>query len=241
MQPTSVAVFPEPPPVLSSVEGRASEDLEVIRWSEPTVEMNLVLDERLAQCAGRTGRHILRLWWGSNTTAVLGCGDKPEVALNLDECKRRGVGWVKRITGGGTVLQTPGVFNYSYAAPDSGNLDLRRVFEQGAQLVIHALAQFGVNARQRGTSDVAVDGRKISGSAQARKWKAILLHGTLLVDIDRELMEAVLRRPHKEPDYRNGRAHSDFVVTLADLGVVADGKLVEDALTSAAVQVFGRV
>ena len=209
--------------------------LEIISRSEPTVEMNLAVDERLAQESAQTGKRILRFWWGSETpTAVLGCGDKPEAALDIDECARRGVGWVKRVTGGGTVLQTPDVFNYSYTAPESGCFDMKRVFEQGAELVIGALEQFGVSAQQRGISDVAVGDLKISGNAQARKWKAILLHGTLMLGIDRELMEAVLRHPHKEPDYRGGRNHSDFIVTLNDLGIIANRDQVEEAFMAAA-------
>lgn len=202
---------------------------------------NLAIDEQLAQSAGQTGRRILRLWWGSSPTAVLGCGDKPEKALNLDECERRGIGWVKRVTGGGTVLQTPEVFNYSYTAPDSGRLDTGRVFEQGAKLIIYALARFGINAQKRGISDVTVGDLKISGNAQARKWRAVLLHGTMLIDMDRELMEAVLKHPFREPDYRNGRAHSDFIITLNDLGVVASEAQVENAFASAAVEAFGHV
>jgi lipoate-protein ligase A len=217
----------------------STEALEVISWSEPTVQQNLAVDERLAQEAGRTGRRVLRLWWGSGTIAVLGCGDKLEKALNLEECAHRGVAWLKRITGGGTVLQTPGVFNYSYTAPDFKRFDMDRVFEQGAQLIVRALAQLGVSANMRGISDVAVGDLKISGNAQARKWKSVLLHGTLLVDIDRELMDAVLKHPSKEPDYRNGRAHGDFVVTLDDLGVAAGRTEVENAFSSAAIEVFG--
>lgn len=215
-----------------------SGDLEVIRWSEPTVEMNLAVDEQLAQAAGRVGRRVLRLWWGGRATAVLGCGDKPEVALNLDECRRREIGCARRVTGGGTVLQTQGVFNYSYTAPDVGRLDMQRVFEQGTQLVVRALAQLGIDARHRGTSDVAVGDRKISGNAQARKWRAVLLHGTLLVDVDTKLMEAVLRHPLKEPGYRQGRSHRDFVITLAELGVPATNAEVETAFTMAAQELL---
>lgn len=232
MQPSSVA---EPP---RHRLARSPANIEVIRWSEPTVEMNLALDEKLARCAGQTGRRIVRLWWGGDPTVVLGCGDKPESALDLEECRRRGIGWVKRTTGGGTVLQTPGVLNYSYTAPDPGCLDVRRAFEQGMRLIVRALAGLGVDGQHRGTSDVVVGDRKISGNAQARKWRAILLHGTLLVDVDRDLMRAVLKHPLKEPDYRRGRAHSDFVVTLDDLGIAADRVLIEDVLASAAVEAF---
>jgi lipoate-protein ligase A len=209
-------------------------DLEVIRWSEPTVEMNLAVDEQLAQCAGRTGRRVLRMWWGSNPTAVLGCGDKPEVVLNIDGCEQLGIGWVRRISGGGTVLQTPGVFNYSYTAPDHGRMDVRRTFERGAELIVGALAQFGVCAQQRGISDVAVGDLKLSGSAQARKWHSVLLHGTVLVDIDYDVFEAVLRHPPREPCYRRGRLHRDFLTSLRDQGVRASFVDLEQAVADAA-------
>lgn len=210
------------------------DDLEVIRWSEPTVEMNLALDEQLAKCAGQTGDRVLRLWWGSNPTVVLGCADKPEVALNVDECERRGIGWVKRVTGGGTVLQTPGVLNYSYTAPDPGNLDIKKTFEQGARFLGRGLAGLGIEAHCCGISDIAVGDRKISGNAQARKWRSILLHGTVLVDVDFELIEAVLKHPAREPDYRSHRSHRDFLVTLRDLGVAASREEMEVAFARAA-------
>jgi len=195
-----------------------SREPEVIVRSEATIQANLALDESLAREAGATGRCVLRLWWGSGPTAVLGCADKPEKCLRLDECRRRGVDWATRVTGGGAVLQTSEVFNYTLTAPDPNRVDIHRIFEWGGAYVIRALSKLGVRAERRGISDVAVDGRKISGSAQARKWKATLLHGTLIVDLDRELLEAVLKQPLKEPDYRAGRSHRDFVTTLADLG-----------------------
>jgi len=210
-------------------------DLEVIRWSEPTVEMNLAVDEQLARCAGETGRRILRLWWGSKPTVVMGCGDKPDTSLNIDECEKRGIGWVKRVTGGGTVLQTSGVLNYSYTASDPGCLDIRKTFEQGADFVTSGLAQLGIESWHCGISDVAVGDRKISGNAQARKWRSILLHGTVLVDIGFDLMEAVLKHPAKEPDYRQRRDHREFMVTLRELGVTLCAVDIEAAFAQAAV------
>ncbi|MCE5322041.1 lipoate--protein ligase family protein [bacterium] len=233
MQPDNVVEYQQMRHICSSG------NLEVIRWSEPSVDANLKIDAQFAQCAARSGNRTVRLWWGSGPTIVLGCGDKPELALNLDECRKRGIEWVRRITGGGTVLQTPGVFNYSYTAPSGGRMDMDRVFRQGADLIIKVLARFGVNAWQRGVSDVAVGELKVSGNAQARKWKSILLHGTLLVDIDRKLMEDVLKYPSKEPDYRDGRSHSDFIVTLKELGAFSDPVILEKAFASAAVEVFG--
>lgn len=208
--------------------------LEIHRWSEPTVAANLAVDEALAREAGAAGRRVLRFWWGGPPAVVLGRSERPEQVAYLDACERLGVPVLQRVTGGGSVLQTETVFNYSLTAPDPGNLDIHRRFAQGAALLVETLRLLGVEAQPRGISDVAVGERKISGNAQARKWHAILLHGTLLVDLDRELLEAVLRHPPREPEYRRGRPHGEFIITLRDLGVPALRQDVEIACERAA-------
>jgi lipoate-protein ligase A len=42
----------------------------------------------------------------------------------------------------------------------------------------------------------------------------LLYHGTLLVEFPLELITACLRTPPRQPDYRQGRPHSDFVTNL---------------------------
>jgi lipoate-protein ligase A len=208
--------------------------IEVVSWSAPTVAENLAIDESLAASASKDQRRTLRFWRGGPVTAVLGCAEKPETALNLDECNRLGIDIVKRVTGGGAVLQSPGVFNYSYTAPDGGILDIHKMFQKGAELVISALSELGIEAHHRGISDVAVGNRKISGNAQARKWHAVLLHGTLLFDMDSRLLESVIMHPTREPDYRQGRLHSEFIVTLKHLNPSISVIDVEHAFQAAA-------
>lgn len=227
-------------PQIESLEDNCLEDiccfydLRVVRTSEPDIVMNLAIDEHLAKEAAATGRRTLRLWWGDIPSLVLGCGDKPEMALDLEECKCRGVGWIKRITGGGTVLQSRGVLNYSYTAPDPGGLDIKKTFEYGARFIISGLAEFGIDACYRGISDAAVGERKISGNAQARKWRSILLHGTVLVDLDFDMLTAVLKHPAREPDYRRGRDHRDFLTTMRNLHVSASQEAIEQAFARCA-------
>lgn len=91
----------------------------------------------------------------------------------------------------------------------------------GARLLIGALARLGLAAEAQGTSDVAIGDLKISGNAMARRWGGLLLHGTLLHDLDLELVEACLRHPPKEPDYRRRRGHREFLTTLRWQGVAA--------------------
>lgn len=207
--------------------------IQIIRYSAESVEENIALDEELARDASRSGRKILRLWSGGPTAVVLGCSDKPDRAVYADVCEKMGINVLKRVTGGSAVLQSERVFNYTLTMPDTGRLDIHKVFILGTGMLINALSIFGIDARHKGISDVAVGDLKISGNAQARKWKAVLLHGTLLADIDYELLEAVLKHPDREPDYRKGRSHRDFIVTMRDLGVNASLPEIEDAVVEA--------
>ncbi len=139
------------------------------------------------------------------------------------------------------MLQTGGVLNYSLTVPAPDRLNLKAGFQQGTDVVCAILATFGVVGKLEGTSDVAVGDRKISGNAQAWRWKSLLVHGTLLVDFDFDLAETVLLHPLREPEYRRKRNHREFLVSLSALSVHADRNELEKAAAEAAQQVFGRV
>jgi lipoate-protein ligase A len=208
--------------------------MDVICWTAPTVAENLALDEALARSAWATGRHLLRLWWGGPPAVVMGSNEQAEQVLDAAACATRGVDVLKRCTGGGTVVQTGGVLNYSLVMPAPNHLNLKVGFRPGIDVVCSILAAFGINGVPQGISDVAVGDRKISGNAQARRWKALLVHGTLLVDFDFDLADKLLRHPLREPEYRRGRAHRDFMVTLRALGIRADRHAIEKVAIEAA-------
>lgn len=215
--------------------------MEILFQSAPTVAENLAIDYAAARLAGETGRRRLRFWWGGPPAVVIGSSERPQQVVDAEACERLGVDVIKRSTGGGSVFQTSDVLNYSLVTPAPASLDPRPGFRQGIDLVCAILAAFGVVGRQEGTSDVAVGGRKISGNAQARRWKAVLVHGTVLVDFDHDLAAAVLRHPPREPAYRRGRTHRDFLVTLRLLGVQASRDSIEQSALAAAQCVFGEI
>jgi lipoate-protein ligase A len=59
-----------------------------------------------------------------------------------------------------------------------------------------------------------VDGLKFSGNAQYRKAGFVLVHGTFLLNFDLRLIERCLLVPAKQPAYREGRSHLQFVTNL---------------------------
>jgi lipoate---protein ligase len=213
-------------------------DLEVFCRSEPTVAQNLAFDDTMVRTTPETGRHSLRFWWGGPPAVVMGFSEKNNQAVDPDECRRLGIDVIKRSTGGGSVLQTGGVFNYSFVMPLDLIVDPRRAFRFGTDLILAVLKAFGLAGMTEGISDVALGGRKISGNAQAQRRRTLLVHGTLLVDFDYDLAEKVLRHPLREPAYRLSRSHRDFMITLRELGVSADRNAIEQKAIEAAHAAF---
>jgi lipoate-protein ligase A len=87
--------------------------------------------------------------------------------------------------------------------------DVRRSLREILARVAHAL---GVEFRE--PSDLSLEERKVSGCAQRRSTTTLLHHGTLLYAFDADLAERYLLEPGRQPVYRNGRRHSDFLGNL---------------------------
>ena len=185
----------------------------------PTPAENLACDEALLDWSDEHGGAALRCWEPARVFVVVGFANRIAVETNQPACAAAAVDIYRRCSGGGTVLQGPGCLNYSLVLP---------IPEHGWLASISGTNQF-IMHRQReamesllgqpvtvcGHTDLALDGRKFSGNAQRRKRRALLFHGTLLCDFDLPLIGLLLNSPSKEPDYRQGRSHADFLVNLA--------------------------
>ena len=77
-------------------------------------------------------------------------------------------------------------------------------------------------------NNVYVEGKKISGSAQARRRGRLLHHGTLLVRCDLDAMRALLKP--------GGRSRMAPVINLAEMLPHIDAGEVADMLTQAVTQ-----
>jgi lipoate---protein ligase len=184
-----------------------------------SVAQNLAIDHSLVRSAKADERVDFRLWWGTDPTIVLGSSEKAAVVADLARCLEWGVGLVRRQSGGGAILETPGVLNYSLITPAPQAFWVTPIFHLAGRILVDALEELGLRAQLRGTSDIAVGDLKVSGNAMARRGGGLLVHRTLLYDLDLDLVESCLRHPPREPGYRRGRSHSAFVTSLRGLGL----------------------
>jgi lipoate-protein ligase A len=144
----------------------------------------------------------------------------PGREIFLESCRRDGVPVVVRPTGGGAVVLAPGVVAASVVRRTAPlGLFPEPYFHVYCGLVAGVLSACSVpGVEMRGTSDLCLDDRKIAGSS-LRLWQDLaLFQVSLLVDVDVRLFDRYLRVPSREPSYRQGRTHREFVVTLREAG-----------------------
>ena len=178
---------------------------------------NLACDEALLEeLEAGAGEPALRFWESPVHFVVLGYSNAIAAEVNRTECERRGIPILRRSSGGGAVLQGPGCLNYNLTLPiteETASITDTNCFvmRRNRDALRKAL---GREVEIKGHTDLAIGGVKFSGNAQRRKSKALVFHGCFLLNFDLELMAAALAHPSKEPDYRAGRAHGEFVTNL---------------------------
>lgn len=185
----------------------------------PTPAENLACDEALLDaCENEFEEGVLRFWESPEHFVVVGYANSAVKEVNLPACDAENIPVLRRISGGGTVLQGPGCLNYSVVLriPESGPLTTitgaNKLILEKQRAVVEALA--GKTVRVEGQTDLAIGDLKFSGNAQRRKHRAFLYHGTLLLEFDLAMIEKYLRMPSRQPDYRGNRSHGEFLMNL---------------------------
>jgi len=161
----------------------------------------MAIDEALLKLnsEGRSP-NTLRFWRWSPSAVSLGCFQSVEREVNLDVAKEYGVDVVRRITGGGAVFHDQdGELTYSVVCgQDDLPLDIIESYKLICGGLVRGFQKLGLQAEFRPMNDVQVGGKKISGSAQTRRWGSVLQHGTVLISPDIRKMFELLKVSHEK-------------------------------------------
>jgi lipoate-protein ligase A len=182
------------------------------------VAENLALDEALLIQAdlGQRGT-LVRFWEPAQYAVVLGASCRLRDDVHVDACRADGVPILRRTSGGGTVVVGPGalcvtVILRQTAAPGLRALDVAHDYV--LERIGAALEQAGTAVTLEGRGDLVLCGRKCAGSAQRRLKDWFMIHCSLLYQFPIERIESYLALPKRQPAYRAGRSHRDFLSNL---------------------------
>jgi lipoate---protein ligase len=193
--------------------------MKLLDLTLPTPAENVALDEALLDAAetGDLPGDVLRLWESPQPIVVVGRSSRVEEEVNVEACGQANVPVLRRASGGAAIVAGPGCLMYAVILQYAGREHLRLIDEAHRHVLRVVAAAVGSLVRgiqHIGTSDLALGGRKFSGNSLRCKREHFLYHGTLLYGFDLKLIARLLRMPPRQPEYRSGRPHDEFVANL---------------------------
>ena len=173
----------------------------IINDSPHSAAFNMAADlHLLATC--ENGRAVLvRIYTWENPSITLGIAEKPDGTLDMAALEKHGTEWIRRPTGGRSVLHDHDVTYsciFSSGIPGTG-ATLMETYRIISGCLIAGLKYAGINCSSHNSSyggplksgvklpcflspnrhEIMVNGKKLVGSAQKRTAHAVLQHGSI--------------------------------------------------------------
>jgi lipoate---protein ligase len=158
---------------------------------------------------------LFRCWQADRPVVVVGRNGHLADDVIQERCREDDVRVLRRFSGGGAVVLGPGCLNYAVVLSFVSCPELTSVAASFRLILERVVAALGIPGLSvAGGTDLALDGRKVSGNAQRRGCRALIHHGTLLYGFDPRLATRYLKEPARQPAYRAARRHAEFIGSL---------------------------
>lgn len=204
---------------------------------------NMAIDEAIltAHSEGKVPP-TLRFYRWRPAALSIGYFQKVEEEVEFEELRRHGIGFVRRPTGGRAVLHDQEltysmIVSESYPGMPKGITDAYRVLSEG---LLYGFRKLGLQAQMVNLSseedkqkyasagsaacfdspswyELVVEGRKVAGSAQTRQKGVVLQHGSILLELDIDLLFSLLQFPSERVRLRLRESFSQKAVAINDI------------------------
>ena len=150
---------------------------------------NLALEEYFFRCMDRGEDYFIL--WQNDRAVIVGKYQNTLEEVNRRFADEHQIRVARRLSGGGAVYHDLNNLNYTFIV-DEQKADAF-CFEVFTRPVISVLRKLGVEASVVGRNDIAIGGKKISGSSQYFRDGRLLHHGCILLDCDVDTLSQVLQ------------------------------------------------
>jgi lipoyl(octanoyl) transferase len=169
--------------------------------------------------------------------------------IDIEGCRRLGIGLIRRPTGGKAVLHDRELTYAVIASPDESHFppDILRTYRVISNCLAKGLSGIGIRAELKAEGrpsaeealrtscfstpsryELLVNGKKLCGSSQMRSHGAFLQHGALLMAFD-PLSTCAVMLPHREPERQAARLRD----SVTAIGELTGGSMDEPGLSRA--------
>ncbi len=207
----------------------------------------IAVDETLAQEVGSgSASSLLRIWTGRRAIVVPRWQLHDRTDLVVIDSNDGAWPICPRASGGTAVAHGAGTLNLSLIVPlRNGAPTIHAAYDTWNAILDDTLQRLNVHvdtaridqAFCAGSYDVSVDGRKLAGVAQARRHGSVLVHGTILLDVDAHEYLGLVEAAERLIGVPKGHCRYDptRITCLRELtGEQISGKDLAEALVEAA-------
>ena len=138
--------------------------------------------------------------WIVPPTVIFGRHQVMENEVNIDFCSLNNIAMYRRKSGGGCVYADKGNLMISYITPSSHS---EQVFQTYLDCMSDCLRSMGYNAVKSTHNDIMIGEHKVSGNACFALPQATIVHGTLLYDVDFDMLQHAIT-PSREKLAKHG-------------------------------------
>jgi lipoate-protein ligase A len=171
------------------------------------------------------------IWEPGFLCIVLGQSNDLERSVWVENVEADKIPVYKRPSGGETVVLSPDTMVISILKRGDGLRSPRKYFDTYNEQIISALRALGINNLAKdGISDIRIGDKKILGSSIYRDKDRVLYHAVLNRAEPADTIERYLKHPPREPGYRRGRTHRDFVASMTELGYVFPFETIKETI-----------
>jgi len=179
------------------------------------------------------GNDTLLIYSRDRPCVSVGRFQKVDETVNLEYVKKNNISVVRRVSGGSNIYSDENQLTYSLVvSKDKLPPSRDGSFAMICGAAVAALKELGIAAEHKPVNDILVNGKKISGGAQARSNSAVLQHGSIILDIDDSVVTSSLIDTKK-------RSYGGLTSVKECLGYVPSRSVIVDALISGFSEVFG--
>ncbi|KYC46367.1 MAG: Lipoate-protein ligase A subunit 1 [Candidatus Methanofastidiosum methylothiophilum] len=175
--------------------------MRYLKYREENGYLSMGLDEALLLLRSKNEiEDTFRFYSFFPSCISIGYFQSLKSSVDLDYCNNNKIEYVRRITGGGNVFHdSQGEITYSVVMKENKAPEIiLDSFEFLYSGIINGLKYLGISVEFKPLNDLMLNSKKLSGSAQTRRFGVILQHGTLMYNTNIELMERVLRISDKK-------------------------------------------
>ncbi|MBK5201475.1 MAG: lipoate--protein ligase [Spirochaetaceae bacterium] len=173
--------------------------------------------------------------WQNSPSVIFGRNQNIFAEVDIEYLKNNNIYPVRRFSGGGAVFQDFGNVNFTFITKEK-NADSQKYLS----VIKKALSHFNVNCDFSGRNDLLCDGKKFSGHAYYTNDDNYLYHGTIMVDVNLEVLSRVLKPSFLKLNSKGINSVISRVINLSEVNNNITRENIKEALIKAFTEIFGK-